>query len=117
MKDVMLISLIAMAEAETPMEQDVTLIVGGFLISGFVVSYKKYCEHSPITSGINNALDEVTASDIEPPEKTYNFIHLRDAKYYHTSGNPIPGNTGVFVRIPLESIHGFSLGKLVAETR
>ncbi len=42
-----------------------------------------------------------------------NFIHLRDAKYYVLGdNNPIPVNTGVFVRISLESIHGFSFGKL-----
>lgn len=51
----------------------------------------------------------------ETAEKTYNFIHLRDAKYYLPGVNPIPGNTSVYVRISLESVHGFSFGKLNIE--
>jgi hypothetical protein len=112
MKDVMLISLITLAEADPPMEHDITLLVGGFLVSGFVISYEKYVHHHQTTAGIESAIKQFNADNPEPTEKTYNFIHLRDAKYYVPGANPIPGNMGVFVRISLESIHGFSFGKL-----
>lgn len=121
MKDVMLISLIALAKAENPIEQDVTLLVGGFLVSGFVVSYENYVKHHQITESIETAFEELrkvpTPEGEEPADDSPNFIHLRDAKYYHTSGNPIPGNTGVYVRLSLESVHGFSFGKLQAEVK
>lgn len=117
MKDVMLVSLIVAAEAPEPIEQDITLMVGGFLVSGFVVSYEKYLTHHQMAAGIGEALNQVRESEPELPEKTYNFIHLRDAKYYHMAGNPIPGNMGIFMRISLESVHGFSFGKLEAEVK
>lgn len=115
MKDVMLVSLIALAEAETPIEHDVTLLVGGFLVSGSVMSFKKYLEHHQTTSGIGAAMEEIDTANPEPPKKTYNFIHLRDAKYYLPGANPIPGNMSLIVRISLESVHGFSFGKFVSE--
>jgi len=117
MKDVMLISLVAAAEAEPPLEHDITLLVGGFLVSGFVVSYDKYVQHHQTTSGIDLAIKEFVAEDSKPNEKTINYIHLRDAKYYIPGANPIPGNMGVFVRIPLDVIQGFSFGKLEAERK
>ena len=115
MKDVMLISLIALAEADPPMEHDVTLLVGGFLVSGFVTSYEKYAQHHQTTAGIESAIQQAAADAPEPTEKTYNFIHLRDAKYYTPGAAPIPGNMGLFVRISLHSVHGFSFGKLEFE--
>ncbi len=115
MKDLILLSLIISAEADPPMEQDVTLLVGGFLVSGFVISYDKYVQHHETIATIESAIQKVKAENPEPTEKTTNFIHLRDAKYYTPGGAPIPGNTGVFVRLSLESIRGFTLGSLVAE--
>ena len=115
MKDVILISLIALAESDKQIEQDVTLLVGGFLVSGFVISYKTYSEHNPITSNIEKVIEELKETkpiESQQDKHSPNFIHLRDAKYYHTTGNPIPGNTGVYIRIPLSSVHGFSFGKL-----
>ena len=41
MNDSLLLVVINLAEAEVPVETDVTLVVGGFLISGSVVSAKK----------------------------------------------------------------------------
>ena len=116
MKDIMLISLITLAGAEKPIEQDVTLIVGGFLVSGFVMSDENYVKRHQITESIEIAFEQLRKIPVpkgeEPTDDSPNFIHLRDAKYYTPGGNPIPGNMGVFVRIPLESVHGFSFGVL-----
>ena len=109
----MLISLVAAAEAEPPIEHNVTLLVGGFLVSGLVVSYDKYVKHHQTTSGIDLAIKEIVGEDPEPNKKTYNYIHLCDAKYYIPGANPIPANMGAFVRIPVEAIQGFTFGKLV----
>lgn len=113
MKDIMLVSLITLAAEEPPIEHDVTLLVGGFLISGFVISYEKYVQHHPTTAGFESAIQQIqTEENLESTEYNDNFIHLRDAKYYVPGANPIPGNMGVFVRISLEAIQGFSFGKL-----
>jgi hypothetical protein len=112
MKDLMLLALIAIAEGEQPIEHDITLLVGGFLVSGFVISHEKYLQHHQITKEIALAIEKLNAETPEPPEETRNFIHLRDAKFYLPGVKPIPDNMSVFVRIPLESVHGFSLGKL-----
>lgn len=112
MKDIMLVALITLAEGEQSIEHDVTLLVGGFLVSGLVISYEKYLQHHPITKEIGLAIEKFNAETPEPSEKTHNFIHLRDAKYYFPGVKPVPENMSLFIRIPLESVHGFSLGRL-----
>lgn len=121
MKDPLLVSLIILAESDppkeldAPMEIDITLIVGGFLVSGYVISTKKYMQHHSTTAAISKAVEMCKDENLKTEEKSYDYIHLRDAKYYVPGSNPIPGNMGVFVRIPLESVQGFSFGKLNIE--
>jgi hypothetical protein len=43
------------------------------------------------------------------------FVHLKDARFFSVSGNPIPGNTGVLWRGKISSVGGFFLGTLAAE--
>jgi hypothetical protein len=118
MKDPILEVLIDLAESETekPIEQDITLIVGGFLVSGYIISSKKYMDHHETTKRIYLAKEKIIAEDSaetpEPPDETYNFIHLRNAKYYLPGAKPIPGNISIYVRISLESVNGFSFGTL-----
>lgn len=116
MVDPILISLCAMAEAEKPMEIDITLIVGGFLISGNVTNSKTYFKHHPIPEGILRGMEAIKKEDPGLVEKFKNaekeFIYLRDAKYFLPGTDPIPMNMSVFVRISLDSIHGFSFGKI-----
>jgi len=124
--DIILWALISMAESEPPIEHDVTLIVGGFLISGFVVSYENYLKHHVVTKMLDEKIQKCIAelpepsesvdSD-EPQDNTPNYIHLRDAKCFTPGQNPIPGNMGVYYRIPLAHVQGFSFGLLCAETR
>lgn len=40
MKDSLLLFTMGLAESDTPIETDVTLVVGGFLISGYVTVEK-----------------------------------------------------------------------------
>lgn len=115
MKDWILLALRAFAEGEAPIEHDITLLVGGFLVSGFIISYQKYMQHHPTMATLESFRQEEDARDQEQKKEVSNFIHLRDAKYYVPGGAPIPGNTGVFMRISLESVQGFTLGSLVAE--
>ena len=107
----------------------ITLNVGGFLVSGQLVGGKEYFEgfgrdFASAFSGSESAeyvqksfskYGEVYSSDKEaPPPPSY--IHLKEAKFFNTNGNPIPGNRGVWWRGRLSQVDGFSLGSLSAET-
>jgi hypothetical protein len=122
MKDVLLMVLAHLAEEEPTaegkaFEPDVTLLVGGILVSGFVVSKKKYMEHHPIVARIQKVCDEhkdemPKADDEQSEDLSPDFIHLRDARCFTPSGGPVPTNQGVFWRISLESVQGFHFGLL-----
>lgn len=113
--DALLIQLTDLAESDKAIETDVTLLVDGLLISGFVISADKYMKHHVIAEAYWKNLNNRGLVANDPTDRPANFIHMRDAKYYLPGANPIPGNTGVFVRISLSSIHAFSFGKLEAE--
>ncbi|TSK05952.1 MAG: hypothetical protein FPO08_14110 [Geobacter sp.] len=115
MKDAALVSIIKCAELEEPNEQDVTLLVGGFLVSGKVISFEKYSQHHPITESIAAAFDEADKALTEEQIAELgrpNFIHLSGAKYFIPGQQPIPNGDGVFARISLSAVHGFHLGSL-----
>jgi hypothetical protein len=122
MKDGILVYIATLAENKTPFEQGITLIVGGFLVSGYIISYEKYLQQDQITGQVGKALAKIsnseTGTDDELADNTINFIHLRDAKYFSSGDNNlISGNLGVFVRIALSSVHGYHLGVLNAESK
>lgn len=111
------------------MEIGITLNVDGFLISGTLSSGTKYFQSfgEEFTSGFS---DHDLAKDISENFASYGdiylepegkeslpppaFIHLRDAKFFNTSGNPIPYNRGVWWRGKISSVSGFSYGVLKA---
>ena len=109
-------------------EMGITLTVGGFLISGFLASGKRYFDDLA-EAAINVDLSEETReqlrkyylnfgsayemspeTDAEAPSPVY--LHLRDAKYFHHSGKSIPGNASVWWRGRISEVNGFSLGVL-----
>jgi len=104
----------------------ITLNVGGFLVSGHLVGGKEYFEGfgAEFASGISDisASESIRASlaehgkiydtqqddDAPPPS----YIHIKEAKFFTTSGSPVPGNRGVWWRGRLSQVDGFSLGIL-----
>lgn len=103
----------------------ITLNVGGFLISGTLISGKSYFEGfgGDFASGCNNvktaqSIKETFAKcgniykedqeNLPPPA----YIHLKDARFFNTSGRPIPGNRGVWWRGRISEVQGFVLGSL-----
>lgn len=117
MRDVILEFIVKFAENEDPLETGITLIVDGFLVSGFIVSKDKYMEHNILTSsiekGIKKAISDAQSQTAEPEDDgERNFIHLRDAKYFTPGQLPIPNNQTVYCRIRLEKVSGFSIGVL-----
>lgn len=119
-------SLVNMANKDK-IEIGLTLQVSGFLVSGVLVSGARYFEGfgedfsqgaSPesaasIKSSFAKYGDiyEGNISDQPPPQ----YIHLKNARFFHTTGNPIPGNKGVWWRGRLFEVGGFSLGTLSAD--
>ena len=109
----------------------ITLNIGGFLISGILVSGKDYFEGfaEEISSGyrdekIVESLRKAFGSfakkydRIENPEEKRPFphyIHLKEARFFNTSGNPLPGNRAVWWRGRISQVQGFILGLLSQE--
>ena len=108
----------------------ITLQVSGMLVSGNLICGNSYFEGfaSDFAGGISDS--EVAASikeillsfrndystneddDVLPPAR---FIHLKDARFFNTSGNPIPGNRGLWWRGRISEVGGFSPGSLQPE--
>jgi hypothetical protein len=101
----LLLVAIELAEADSPQETNVTLIVDGLLISGFITSEDQYLTH------LANAkhLKEQQKSSQASPECP-NFIHLRDATYYQPGQKPNVDNIGSYTRVPFNAVIGFSFG-------
>lgn len=110
-------------------EFPVTLLTGGMLVSGRVVSGRKFVQHmlSDLVSTVSNdevrsQLNEAFSEHLEnypesgePVEgKVITYIHLSDAKFFNPAGTkPIPtGGTGVFWRGKIAAVDGFNFGIL-----
>ncbi len=115
MYDPLLEHLIELAEAETPVEAEVSLIIGGMLVTGHVVSEEKYMAGHPLTRAYLELDAEAEGeSDADASEESDEddeedddfddevaYLHLRDAQ---AAG----GKLGFF-RVALSDVSGFSL--------
>ncbi len=111
---VQLIKQIEEAEKNTDLSEeekyiDIILNVHGMIVSGELVSYKTYVDGF-IPPKTDSQQDETAVKS-----EDRNYIHLRNVKFYLSSGNPIPSNESkeIFWRGTLSSIDGFSLAKLL----
>ena len=107
---------------------DVTLTVGGLLVTGIIVSGKDYFagiadEIRSSTNDGSNTLADVfqrVGSDIyqssdeaqEDGGPLPAFIHLRDAHFVSPGERPIPANRGVYWRGRLSAVDGFCFGTM-----
>jgi hypothetical protein len=107
-------------------EFGITLLCGGFLVSGTLVSEPKFFEgfatdfasafpeadkaHVKRTMMVPGEVAKTATAEGDGPLPGY--IHLKDAKFFHPSGTPIPGNRGVWWRGRLAEVSGFTLGDL-----
>jgi len=125
-------SLISLAN--TPENRDlelgITLLSGGFLISGYLVNGARYFEGFgyDFSTIFNSPADaEQARSSFAEYGQLYKeetagstlpvFIHLKDARFFNTNGNPIPGNRGVWWRGRVSEVSGFMVGTLSANTK
>jgi hypothetical protein len=115
--------------AHDGMEVGVTLLVEGFLVSGILVSGPKYFEN--IGAEFAAALSAQGQEGAESFKQTFAqigdfskppadnsdappfaYIHLKDARFFHNSGQPIPANHAVWWRGRLSEVAGFIIGNI-----
>lgn len=111
---------------ENGLEIGITLIIGGSIVSGTIVSGKKYfetfaAEFSAAWPGDDKeSIRESFASfasiyesaddkELQPPQ----YIHLTNARFHAAEGN-LPTNGGVLWRGKINAVSGFNLGSLTS---
>lgn len=107
-------------------EMGVTLLIGGSLISGHLISGRAYVEalaeqfvERLVDPSVGESMGEfvrmagsvyLESQEGSVPDPV--FIHLRDAKLFHPSGHSIPTNEGVLWRGRISHIDGFFFGQM-----
>lgn len=124
-KDWFLQFLVNMAN-KNEFELELTLTVGGFLITGTLASVRQYFDElgayfaSPFASGTNSEEIMKTfkkigdqCSCVSPSEQTEtpSYIHLKNARYHDAQGRSIPESQGHWWRGRISEVQGFSPGK------
>lgn len=101
----------------------VTFTIGGSLVSGHLISEAEYFEQ--LSSDFSDALPEAareaakkliialqpTLSVDEDDQPAIQFVHLKGARVFNGSSNPIP-SSGTLWRGKISSVEGFTLGSL-----
>lgn len=115
-------------------EIGITFSVNGLIISGILVSGKKYFEElsktmkaasrqpDDISSALGDAWRQYTSIYEEPEDAPEDwrpgpvgYVHLMNARFYSAGQKPIPNNQGVLWRGKLSSVDGFFIGNLSAD--
>jgi hypothetical protein len=120
MKDLILQAAVMLVAKEPEAEIGVTLIVDGFLVSGYIISYRRFSEYHPLTKMFIEQQDKLlskppTDKEAEQDQEMPNFIHLRDAKFFTPGQRPIPAKDSLCCRIALDKVSGFHFGNLHIE--
>ncbi len=123
-KDWFLQQLIHIANISESVWQ-ITLNVSGFLVSGTLIGGVEYFESlgnemsrdlsAEAAKTIKNLFSSPASfytSDIYKEKPNIGYIHLKDAKFFHPGGAPVPNNRGVLWRGRIEEVSGFSFGLL-----
>jgi hypothetical protein len=115
MYDPLLEHIIDLAEAETPVEVEVTLIVDGMLVTGHVISEETYMAHHALTRAYLELDDEAEdeseadASDEGDEEDEEDDDFDDEVAYLHLRDAHAPGGKLGFFRVALGDVSGFSL--------
>lgn len=127
-RDWLLENLVIMAN-ELGTEYGVTLLVGGTIVTGVIISGRSYFEQfAEEAAGMYADTETAKAAkeaylshkDFYPPRAAgddnpsipANYIHLRDAKFIANGHSPIPNNRGVLWRARLSCVDAFNLGTM-----
>lgn len=113
---------------DSNLEIGITLQVSGLLVSGKLISGKRYFDGIATDFASPFASDPDVAESIKSSISAYGdiyskqnenakmpppqFLHLKDARFFNTFGNPVPENKGVWWRGRIREVSGFVLGTL-----
>lgn len=116
---------------KSPIDFGITLQVAGFLVSGNLINGAEYFKgfasdftsaipgDSEVVESIRKSyadLGEIYKTDEKEADKEDRplptFIHLKNARFFNTSGNAVPANRGVWWRGRISEVSGFILGTL-----
>lgn len=122
--DWLLAQLVNMCNQYDGVTFEITLNIGGMLVSGKLIGGKQYFEEfaNMFSKGglpeIGNAFRE--GKKLYDTEEKYEhkelpqpqYIHLSDTQLFHPAGKPIPTNQKVLWRGRLDAVDGFIMGSL-----
>jgi len=118
-RDALLTTIASFAnEKIDDLKTDITLAIGGMLVSGYVASASQYYEHHVVSKAFGESLSRLIEQEISekgeeegtPPTM---FIHLRNARYWTPGGTAIPtSGEGIFIRVKIEDVSAFNFGSI-----
>jgi len=109
-------------------ELEITLNVGGILVSGTLASVKQYFADfgadfaalfdagkgsEEIKATFKKIGDECACVSNAEPSESPSYIHLKDCRFFDAQGNSIEGNRGVWWRGRISEVQGFVPGTLI----
>lgn len=113
----------------------VTILCGGFLVCGWIVSRSSYIEAipetlaravgvsveeakntlGPVLASLNEKANAASASlsEDDPKRQLFSYFHLKDARFSSTmAGNGLAGQRGIWWRGRTSQVDGFHMGHL-----
>lgn len=118
-----LVSIVNQSEIQITI--GITIITHGFLISGELIGGKEYFNEfaKEFTNGdesmnsirevFSNQGDEIYNNKTESSDiSKLQYIHLKNARYFHPGEKSIPTNKSILYRGRLAEVSGFTLGIL-----
>lgn len=132
--DELLQNLVSLVNGTVGLNLGITLQIGGMLVSGTLIAgdeyLKEYGEQFISAIGLTGEVADEARNDFALKAKGYTkfdddpemrasepaMVHLRNARFVHQSGNPIPGSGGgILWRGRLVEVSGFCLGTIAAK--
>jgi hypothetical protein len=120
--------LVSLVNNNSGLQYGLTLHLEGVIVSGLLISGKKYFEtfaqefadNFPGTDESKESIRQSLASNASIYDKSETegeapppqFIHLLNARSFAPGNNPLPTNRGVLWRGKINAVSGFSLGML-----
>jgi len=103
--------------SESDLNYEITLNVGGQIISGTIIPRKEFYE-AEHNAQLNYYIKEIEKVQLEengeiqdtPPEDL-NIFHLKNAAYWFNNSK-IPGGDGTYMIVNIDSVNAYNMGAL-----
>ena len=94
---------------------EVTLNVGGLLITGTIISRDAFIEGVELLRNLFGAAEKGMSEEEKKamtPGSSRHFIHLKDARFIFPNSDALPQNQGIYWRGRLNRVDGWTLGRM-----